>query len=214
VAISVSNPTLEFPLRGAWAIVRSPAHHRYAFDLAAVASPSGGYFTKSRMKLLLSGASVEDSHSWAQTVHAPADATVIDLCNDAADHRSVRVVTGLRLALGRQRRHGGDLRELAGNYLLLKCRKVFVLFAHLRHGSIRVSKGDTVGRGDGLAEVGNSGSSVAPHLHMQVVDNPDPLRAATVGFLVNEYECWNGRQWQPVRYRELVKGERVRFAST
>ena len=190
-------------------MVRSRGHHRFAYDLAAIDGPSGGYFTKSRVKLLWSGASVEDSHSWAQTVHAPADATVVDLCNDAADHRSVRIVTGVQLP-GRSRTNG-DLRELAGNFLLLKCRKVFVLLAHLRHGSIRVGKGDTVAKGDALAEVGNSGSSLAPHLHMQVVDNPDPLRAATVGFLVNEYERWNGRQWQSVRYRELVKGERVRF---
>jgi len=211
VATSAENPTLEFPLRGTWAVVKSRAHHRYAFDLARIAGPSGGFFTKSRMKILLSGASVEDSHSWAQTVHAPAAATVVDLCNEAPDHRSLRGVSGLRLARGRGQQ-GHELRDLAGNFLVLKCRRFFVLLAHLRHGSIRVSKGDTVGRGQALAEVGNSGSSLAPHLHIQVVDSPDPLRGATVGFLVNEYDRWNGRQWQPVRYRELVKGERVRFS--
>jgi hypothetical protein len=193
--------------------VRTRGHHRYAFDLAAVTSPEGGYFTKSRMKLLLSGASAEDSHSWAQTVHAPADATVVDLHNDAVDHRSVRLLSGMRLGRRRPRSNGGGLPELAGNFLLLKSRNVFVLLAHLRQGSIRVAKGDTVARGEALAEIGNSGSSLAPHLHMEVVDRPDPLRATTVGFLVNEYERWNGRQWQPVRYRELVKGERVRLVS-
>jgi hypothetical protein len=50
-------------------------------------------------------------------------------------------------------------------------------------------------------------------LHLQVMDAPDPRRAAPIGFLVTEYERWNGRQWQPARYRELVKGERVRFRS-
>jgi hypothetical protein len=44
------------------------------------------------------------------------------------------------------------------------------------------------------------------------VDRPIRSGAATLGFLVNDYERWNGRQWQPVRYRELIKGERVRFA--
>jgi hypothetical protein len=210
VAISASNPTLEFPLRGAWAVVRSRGHHRYAFDLAAVPSPSGGYFSKPRMKLWWAGAPVEESYSWAQPVHAPADAVVVDLCGDAPDRPTMRVVGGLHFGGGKARQ-SGNLRELAGNFLLLECRKVFVLLAHLRHGSIRVEKGATVARGDTLAEVGNSGTSLAPHLHIQVVDRPDPLRAATVGFLVNDYERWNGRQWQPVRYRELVKGERVRF---
>src|SRR5688572_10454879 len=55
-------PTLEFPLRGAWAVVRSPGHHRYAFDFAAVSTPAGGYFRKPLLSLLWSGASVEDSH--------------------------------------------------------------------------------------------------------------------------------------------------------
>ena len=189
-------------------MVRSRGHHRYAYDLAAIDSPSGGYLSKSRMKLLFSGASVDDSYSWARPVHAPADATVVELCNDVADNRSLQRVTSLARRAGR---HTGDFRALAGNFLLLKIRTVFVVLAHLRHGSICVSKGDTVSRGDTVGEVGNSGSSRTPHLHLQVVDGPDPLRAATVGFLVNDYERWNGRQWQPVRYRELVKGERVRF---
>jgi hypothetical protein len=29
------------------------------------------------------------------------------------------------------------------------------------------------------------------------MDAPDLRRAATIGFLVTEYERWTGRQWQP-----------------
>jgi hypothetical protein len=205
-------PTLEFPLRGAWAVVRSPGHHRYAFDFAAVSTPEGGYFRRPLLRLLWSGASVEDSHSWARTVHAPLDAKVAELCDTVPDSPTVRAV-GQRVRVFRARSgpKPNDVRALAGNYILLRSQRWCVLLAHLKHGSIRVRLGQTVTKGEPLAEVGNSGSSVAPHLHLQVLDAPDPQRAATIGFLVSEYDRWTGVKWQPARYRELVKGERVRF---
>lgn len=203
-------PTLEFPLRGDWAVVRSPGHHRYAFDFAAVPGPDGGFFRKPVLKLLWSGASVEDSHSWGRPVHAPLDASVAELCDDVPDRSTVRAV-GSRVRVFRARPQPQDVRALAGNYLLLKSQRWFILLAHLKRGSIRVGVGHSIEKGQLIAEVGNSGSSLAPHLHMQVLDAPDPQRAATIGFLVTEYDRWTGRQWQPARYRELVKGERVRF---
>jgi hypothetical protein len=205
-------PTLEFPLRGAWAVVRSPGHHRYAFDFAAVPGPAGGYYRKPLLSMLLSGGSVEDSHSWGRTVRAPLDANVADLCDEVADRATVRALRN-RVRVFGARPDPKDIRALAGNFLLLQCQRWFVLLAHLKRGSIRVGRGDAVVRGQAVAEVGNSGSSMAPHLHLQVMDAPDPRRAAPIGFLVTEYERWNGRQWQPARYRELVKGERVRFRS-
>jgi murein DD-endopeptidase MepM/ murein hydrolase activator NlpD len=204
-------PTLEFPLRGAWAVVRSPGHHRYAFDFAAVSTPAGGYFRKPLLSLLWSGASVEDSHSWARSVHAPLDAEVAEVCDHVPDSPTVRAVVGQRVRVFRARPKPHDVRALAGNYVMLRSQRWFVLLAHLKRGSIRVSAGETIAKGQALAEVGNSGSSLAPHLHLQVLDAPDPQRAATIGFVVTEYDRWNGRQWQPARYRELVKGERVRF---
>lgn len=41
---------------------------------------------------------------------------------------------------------------------------------HLKQGSAKVKKGDPVLAGDPIAEVGNSGYSWAPHLHVSVVD--------------------------------------------
>ena len=203
-------PTLEFPLRGSWAVVRSPGHHRYAFDFAAVAGPSGGYFRKPMWNLLWSGASVEDSHSWARTVRAPLDATVADLCDDVPDRAKVQALQR-RVRVFRAKPQSKEIEALAGNYLLLQWRRWFVLLAHLRQGSIRVAPGDAVAKGQPVAEVGNSGSSLTPHLHLQVMDAPDPRRALPIGFVVSEYERWTGGRWQPARYRELVKGERIRF---
>jgi hypothetical protein len=51
----------------------------------------------------------------------------------------------------------------------------WALFAHMQPGSIRVKPGQVVRRGDVLGLVGNSGNSVAPHLHFHVMDGPSPL---------------------------------------
>ena len=42
------------------------------------------------------------------------------------------------------------------------------LYAHLQQGSVSVQLGQTVGKGDRLGSVGNSGQSTAPHLHFVV----------------------------------------------
>ncbi|MEX0283604.1 MAG: M23 family metallopeptidase [Paracoccaceae bacterium] len=52
------------------------------------------------------------------------------------------------------------------------------LYCHLAQGSVRVNKGDTVGRGDVLGTVGMSGQSNYPHVHVSVLGpdgNIDPF---------------------------------------
>lgn len=53
----------------------------------------------------------------------------------------------------------------------------FALYAHLQPGSLRVRAGERVARGEVLGLVGNSGNSLAPHLHFHVMDGPSPLAA-------------------------------------
>jgi hypothetical protein len=64
----------------------------------------------------------------------------------------------------------------------------YALYAHLQPNSIRVRPGDKVTRGQVLALVGNTGNSVAPHLHFHVVNNPSPLAANGLPYEITNFE--------------------------
>jgi len=59
----------------------------------------------------------------------------------------------------------------------------WVLHAHLRPGTVIVRNGETLRAGQQLGEVGNTGSTTAPHLHFQVMDRPSVLNAVGLPFV-------------------------------
>jgi murein DD-endopeptidase MepM/ murein hydrolase activator NlpD len=61
-------------------------------------------------------------------------------------------------------------------------------YAHFQPGSIRVEEGDRVKRGDVLALVGNSGNSVAPHLHFHVMNGPLSLASNGLPYEVDSFK--------------------------
>ncbi len=63
---------------------------------------------------------------------------------------------------------------LAGNHVMVMCDGVKVLLAHLKKGSVAVEVGDDVDDGVSLGEVGNSGNSTQPHLHIHAERGGDP----------------------------------------
>lgn len=55
----------------------------------------------------------------------------------------------------------------------------YAIYAHLNWNTIRVRPGDTVARGEYIADSGNTGFSTGPHLHFAVIKNGD-LRSESV----------------------------------
>lgn len=76
------------------------------------------------------------------------------------------VVIGAEGAMPDLRVPERDTGRLAGNHLLVDCGDFIVLLAHLRQGSLRVGEGDAVSARQRVGEVGNSGQSGEPHLHV------------------------------------------------
>jgi hypothetical protein len=57
----------------------------------------------------------------------------------------------------------------AGNYVIIDhLNGEYSLFAHLRHGSVRVKVGQDVKRGAIIAQMGASGDALFPHLHYEL----------------------------------------------
>jgi hypothetical protein len=63
----------------------------------------------------------------------------------------------------------------AGNHVLLRCDGVDILLGHFRQGSVRVAMGDRIAAGQQIGEVGNSGETGEPHLHIhaQLLGTPE-----------------------------------------
>ena len=53
-----------------------------------------------------------------------------------------------------------------GNYIVVKCGDAEVFMAHLKRGSIAVTVGEDVTTGQSLGNIGNSGNTLEPHLHI------------------------------------------------
>lgn len=66
-----------------------------------------------------------------------------------------------------------------GNHVILRCGAADIVLAHMRQRSISVTPGDRVDIGDRLGEVGNSGASTEPHLHIHA-QRPAPEGAPPI----------------------------------
>src|SRR5690606_27603840 len=78
---------------------------------------------------------------------------------------------------------------LAGNHVVIALadRPAFAMLAHLRRGSLAVAVGDVVRAGAPVGECGNSGNSTQPHVHVQVMDHPDPALARGLPMLFDRF---------------------------
>ena len=117
----------------------------------------------------------ENFWGFGQDVLAPADGEVVAVLDSIGDN-----VPGALPAI--------SLATIAGNYVTVRIAPDrYVLFAHLKRGSVRVHTHQRVRAGDVLASLGNTGQSTAPHLHMQLMDRNSVLAAEGVPFLFDHF---------------------------
>jgi hypothetical protein len=113
---------------------------------------------------------------YGEPVMAVADGTVVGSRNDLPDQAPGALPANL------------PVEEADGNFVVTEIGGgAFVLYAHLRPGSVTPRPGDRVKRGDRIGEVGNTGNSQAPHLHLHVMDGPDGLLANGLPYVFESY---------------------------
>ncbi|QJW36872.1 M23 family metallopeptidase [Cellulosimicrobium protaetiae] len=183
---------LSLPFTGTWLVQNSPARRvpshgthlfatTYAIDFVAVRGRRTAAVRDWRTAL---GTEPPGRfHAYGLPVLAPAPGTVVAVHDGEPDHearRSPLALVGYALTQASRARAGGA--ALAGNHvvLALDAPRVFVVLAHLRSGSVAVRPGQRVATGDEVGRCGSSGNSTQPHVHVQVMDGPDPLVARGV----------------------------------
>ncbi|SOD85850.1 M23 family metallopeptidase [Streptomyces sp. Ag109_G2-15] len=146
----VSQPLL-FPLEGTWYVIQGggrPLNHhvkvpeqRAALDLVGL----GPHGTRTRPDRDLTAYA-----AYGRPVRSPCHGRVISAATTIPDQRP------------------GEIRyqPLYGNHVFLDTGREIIKLAHLRPGSVTVKPGDVVEPGELLGEVGNSGNSSEPHLHL------------------------------------------------
>jgi hypothetical protein len=118
-----------------------------------------------------------DSFTFGRPVQAPIDGRVIRVVDDVPDNEGLKEFPRRSLIEGLQRPEW-----VFGNFIVLDIGEgAHLLFAHLARGSISARPGDRVRAGDPIARCGNSGNSVLPHLHVQVMDRADPSEPNVTG---------------------------------
>lgn len=160
-ARSADPVALQFPVEDEWYVMQGgPSvlynHHygvraqRDALDLVVVEGRSTRRAGIARDRL-------DSFLAFGAPVRSPARGTVATV---AADHPDQPLGTA-------------DRNNPAGNHVVIDIgRGRFVLLGHLRAGSVTVAPGDPVEAGTVIGQVGNSGNTSEPHLHIQIQDAP------------------------------------------
>jgi hypothetical protein len=224
----LDDPTVvDFPLRGEWTVERTPAHRipshgtdilgqRYAYDFLRTDDRAGSHVHPAgRLRWVFIGGRTQDCYGWGEPIHAATDGEVVVAVDGVPERERLHVVreTWAALKTVRNYRQSNDPKLLAGNHVMIRTADAFSLYAHLAPGSVAVTPGERVSVGDVIGRVGHTGNSTAPHLHFQLMDSADPLRARGIPCAFAEYLVKRDDVWEPVHNGIPQRLERVRCGS-
>jgi Peptidase family M23 len=122
------------------------------------------------------GKRVEQYYGFGEDVLAVADGTVVSIHDGVPDQTPFVFMVPQSKS------------DYGGNNLILQIAPdVFAWYAHLRQGSIAVKVGDAVKAGTPIAKLGNTGPSEGPHLHLGLINKPDPIAGRSLPFVFDRF---------------------------
>lgn len=125
---------------------------------------------------------------YGETVYAPAGGKVVKTKNGYEDNKPGRLAFKMQDAKKDKNLFPGNcvvIDHLTGEYSFL---------VHLQKESVLVKEGDMVKKGQPIGRVGNSGSSMYPHLHYQLGDRPDYLNSNGLPINFHNYSLIAGEK--------------------
>jgi hypothetical protein len=180
------------PVRGRWTALNSPATkvpshgvraygQTYAIDILHPRPPGA----RPKVPWLPRLRRPRSFTTFGEPVLAMHAGTVVRAGGGQRDHRARQSWPELAYLLtveGFVRELGGAPFVLGNHVIVDHGDGVVAAYAHLRRRSVRVAVGDRVEVGQQLGEVGCSGNTSEPHLHVHLMDDAEPTAAAGVPF--------------------------------
>lgn len=189
--------TLLHPFFQSIGLTKNPA--RYALDLCVVDG-------EGRMHRG-DGSKNEDWFSFGAPVVAPAAGEVVRLRNDSPD----LLIDKTFFDYEEMKR---NLTSYYGNYVLLDLGGgEFLILCHLKQGSVGVRAGDVVKAGSPIGEIGMSGDTFHPHLHMELRDGPEVV-ADGLPMYFSSLQLWYGATAKRVTGTSIDTGDVVEELKT
>lgn len=186
------------PVRGDWVALNSPgqtlpSHGTRALGQYAaidIARPTTAD-TPPMVRNALRSSLAQTFPTFGAGIYAMASGTVVKTSTKSSDHsaRNTWQAMAFMMTIEGFLRSLLGVRALYGNHVIVEHDNgTFAAYAHLRQGSIAVREGDWVIAGDKIAEVGNTGNSSVPHLHVHLMDRANPHAAAGLTMVWHDIE--------------------------
>ena len=200
LAVSTEAPIVVAPpLRGEWIAGDSASNRPDAAHRRAVLLENGRAYIAQRFAI--DWVQYETVDGKRTTWKGPEDRNESYFCYDrpiysVAAGKVVQMSDGMPENVPHSRKYAVaiDFNNAAGNHAVVEIAPHrYVLYAHMRPGTVQVKTGDMIGVGQLIGHVGNTGSSAEPHLHMHIDDQPSFLAGNGV-----PYEFTSGEASGPV----------------
>lgn len=221
---------VEFPLRGEWLSpntpgTKIPSHGtnklgtRFAYDFIQVDWTRKGLpaYQVSFSKYLLFGIPPDEYYCWGKEIYAPLDGTIVKAEDGYKERERTKLLSDMYNAYKNARYFDpkrDSIQAVAGNYVVIQnSANVYAALCHLQMGSIQVSVGQSIKRGEIIGKVGHSGNSFAPHLHFQLMDSNDISTANGLPCAFEQYEMFRNGEWVKVTNGIPRNRDRIRLQS-
>jgi len=187
---------IQSPVKGTWSFMNPPGHHPDAKDFVAVDNKGLPYHPARLVLHLFYQLKVTHTYAWDKEVFSPFNGTVVETTNNIDDRYRLNLLRDLFKGLIQARRNKNqEINFFLGNHIIIESdHGIFALLAHLKKGSILVKRGQHVTGDELIARVGNSGNTIQPHLHFQLMAKNDPGTSIPIPFLLASYQLKNQKK--------------------